>query len=793
MKYIIHFIFLFLATISYGQSTVKGHVVSKNQSALSLLDISLLSQDSILIASAITDDKGMFSIDLAEGFYILMIEEYGALLYEQELSVAQSVDLGKIVLEKENIALKEVVFQGKKKIIEREVDRYIFNVENSIAVLGGDALDALNNTPGVVIQDEKIKLAGKNSVRILVNDKLMELSGDQLTNYLKSISAESIQKIEVITTPPAKYEAEGNSGLINIVLKEAKKNAWNTSLRSSYNQATYASFSEGINFSFQKNKWSLLADVGYNRYNGVYRNEINYAYPDQHLKERLRNYNHYSSYSSLLTLGYEINKNHLIGVQFNGNFNTGYSNGINNTYYLKDEYLTGEYPTNGRNDSDNKFIALNANYVWKMDTLGKKMSVDLDFFNTGNPQANIFQSNLIDYENNSNKWTFSDNKSDQNIKNYTGKIDFYFPLKWAILETGVKTAFSKTTNQLSAYFYDDKEHNNLIEGQDDLFHYDEDIQAIYLSLTKKFSDKWSGKIGIRGEYTQTTTNSLNNDSINKNDYFKLFPTAYLQYKPTDDHSYTISFSRRINRPSFGDMNPNRWYSSPLSYTEGNPFLQPSFSYNIELSYGYKNLINASAYYMYVEDSYTQTIYHNTENLSQIMKRENYANSHYMGATISSSINVTKWWETFNEFSFDYSETKPYIPLYQKDDFSTWGGYLRTTNNFRLNDEKTLSADVNFTYSLPTSGEFSMQKRSNLSLGIKYLAFDKKLTIAFNINDLLKDNYFHAKTFNQNIRQSFNQYYDSHSFRISLSYKFGNNNIQVSKRQSGNEDEINRSR
>lgn len=790
MKHILYCIFLVSASIACAQSTIYGRITTQDEEPLSLIDIILMDKDSVIVYNEITNEKGIFSFEVKNGAYLFQLQELGNPVYNRPIEITSTLDLGDIILAKQTIGLQEVMVDGKKRVIERQVDRYVFHVENSVAVTGGDALDALNNTPGVLVDEDKISLAGKSSVRVLVNDRLMVLSGDQLTHYLKSIPADNIKKIEVITTPPARYEAEGNSGLINIVLKDARQNAWSTSLRSSYRQGHYASPNTGVNFSFQKNKWSILTDVGFSHMNSIYRNEIKYDYPDQHIQLLLANNNYYNYFNSLVTVGYEINKNHHIGAQYNGNFLTGHTDGNNNTFYRKNDVITSEYPTIGKDNWGNDFLTLNANYVWKMDTLGRKMSVDVDFLNTGAPQHNLFGSNLIDYEKQTHQWTYSNNNSNQDIKNYSGKIDFNFPLSWAVLETGAKIAVSKTKNSISAYFYSDAELTHVTSGQDDLFHYDENIQSAYISFNKEFNKKWSAKIGLRAEYTQTESNSIKNNLVHTNDYFKLFPTAYLQYKPTEDHSYSMNFSRRLNRPSFGDMNPNRWYTSPLSYVEGNPFLQPSFSYNFELNYGYKSLFNLSVNYSHIQDNYTQTVYHNVEDLSQIMKRENYANEKYIGTTISSTVNITPWWDTTNEFSLGYVETKPYIDLYDRD-FKSINSNVRTTNNFRLNTPKTLLANINYVYYLPTSGEYSISARSNFSLGLKYLAFDKKLTIALNANDVFKTYNILVKTFNQNIHQSFNQYYDSHSFRLSLTYKFGNNNIQVSQRESGNQEEINR--
>ena len=177
------------------------------------------------------------------------------------LGLAQEVKKDSTTPSKE---IQEITIEGRKKLVEKKVDRIVFNVENSVKATGGDALDALKATPNVQVRNENISITGKNSIQIMVNDKIIQLGGAELTNYLKSIASENIQKIEVITTPPSKYDAEGNGGLINIVLKKPKYDNWNTTLRSSYRQGMVASFRNGANFSYRKNKFSVLADLGYN-------------------------------------------------------------------------------------------------------------------------------------------------------------------------------------------------------------------------------------------------------------------------------------------------------------------------------------------------------------------------------------------------------------------------------------------------------------------------------------------------------------------------------------------------
>ena len=260
MKFYASILTLFLLqNFISAQYSIKGKIVNQENQPVEFLDVSIIQNDSI-IDFITTNTDGTFLLKTPKGEVELLIEEMGKVVEQRKIAVNNDLDVGNIAITSQQLGLKEVLVQGKAKTYERLVDRLVFNVENSIAAIGGDALDALKNTPSVKIKDDQISIVGKSTVNVLVNDRIVQMSGNDLTNYLKSIPSANIKKIEVITNPPAKYEAEGNSGLINIVLKEAKQNAWSTTLRSSYTQGVYGILNDGINFSYSKDKFSALVD-----------------------------------------------------------------------------------------------------------------------------------------------------------------------------------------------------------------------------------------------------------------------------------------------------------------------------------------------------------------------------------------------------------------------------------------------------------------------------------------------------------------------------------------------------
>lgn len=688
--------------------------------------------------------------------------------------------------------IEAVTITSKKKLIERKVDRLIFNVENSVAVQGGDAIDALKVTPGVRIQGDEIKLAGKSSVRVLVNDKMVQMSGEDLQNYLKSIPTANIQKIEVITNPPAKYEAEGNSGLINIQLKEARQDNWNATLRSTYQQATYENLTHGVGLSYKKGKFSTLADINYRYGRNLYTNEINYYYPTEHWNNNIFNRNHRKNLGTLLNLQYDLTDKSSIGAQFLASFSDNSADEFNNnrSYSYGDGSLMKYYKTDGVSNGKPRNLSLNLNFNQKIGEKGKKFSVDADYFNSVSPKHNNFNSALEDFVLNTTDNQYAINNSKQDIKNYSLKTDFEFPYDWANLSFGAKASTTKTDNTVDANFYEALD-NSLLSSQSDHFQYTENTQALYFSLSKTFGKKWEAKAGLRGENTQTKANSISTNQLTNRNYFKLFPTAYLSYKANENSTFSINYGRRIQRPGFSQLNPARWYNNPKSYVTGNPFIQPRFTDNIEFNYGYKSILNINIFAGRTKDDITQVIRHDVVNDAQIFRHENYANSKFAGSTITTNYNPFKFWEASAEVSFYYNEVNPFVDIYAPK-YSGWGGYTVLNNSITLNKAKTFIASINYTYNYPSLGVGIATENSSLDAGFRYLAFDKKLTVGLNFEDIFKNNYTTYENYTSGIRQNFTQYYDTRLVRLSLSYKFGNNKISIKQRNIGNQDEKSRS-
>ncbi len=747
-----------------------------------------------LVTGTITDESGNFSLSVKKGNYTLTISFLGYQTWEQEIIVSNNKDLGTIILEPQNNELAEVVITAKKPLIERKIDRLVFNVENSIAAKGGDIVDALKVTPRLRVENNQISMIGKGSMAVMIDGRVQQLSGEELVNFLHSIPSDNIKSIEVITTPPAKYDAEGNSGLVNIILKKASNfNSWNATLGSSASFATYPSFSHRANFNYRKNRFSALATASYRHGDNIFTNDIIYEYPQDEvwLMDINNKWNNQTA-NLLLNLSYDLSDNISLGGQYSSNFGRR-KNFADNTSksFIDNNIPAKDYSSEGLTTTKPNTTAININYNQKLDTIGKSFSVDLDYFTFKSDKNNTFQSNQRDFIEESSQLILADNISDQDIENYSAKIDFELPYEWASFSFGGKASSSKTKNIVDANFYIDSRQNPPYLAQFDNFEYTENVQALYFSVNKEFNKKWTLKLGLRGENTQTQSNSISTSQVDKNTYFKLFPTFYTSYKMNDDHTLSFNFGRRIHRPYFSILNPARWYINPQSYVVGNPFLQPSFSYVFELNYDFQKILNSGIYYATEDNGFGQVVYHDVENETQIFKQQNYYDLTEMGVWGMLNFNLYKWWTATLSSTVFYSQSDNFIPLYDRV-FKGWGANARARNEIYLNEKETLALSVDFEYNFPgRSRESTYTDYSSLDIGAKAELLKKKLTVAINFQDILKDNISTRKSESNRVLQSFTQYRDTRLARISLSYNFGNNKIAVKKRNTGNQEEQDR--
>ncbi len=787
------FIFILCFSNAFSQTKITGKVVNQDKKPIEFAEVSLQTSTNVLVKNALTNEQGIFEFSVPNGDYILKINQVNIEIYSKEIAVSENMDLGEIIITEKINQLNEVSIATKKKLIERKVDRVVFNVENSIGATGGDAVDALKLAPGIRVQNDKIAMVGKSGMAVMVDDRLIELSGDDLINYLRTIPSDNISKIEVITTPPAKYQASGNSGLINIKLKKTKKDSWNSSVGTTLTQRSFFGGNVQGDFNYNKDKFSMQSSV--NVGNNVKTNTDNNItfFPTEtwnSLSPRIID-NKFASVR--LASDYKVSDKWSFGMQYLGSFSNMKINGITTTTRANSNNIQINSYINSENQTKDQpnLNAVNMHATNVLDTLGTKINYDIDYFSYRNTDdidfKGRFLTNNLSEIPNSRFAGFTTNNSD--ISNYSAKVDVDLPKKWAVFSFGARVSQSVTNNNVA--FFDGSSGTLVFNPlQSNAFEYTENNQAFYASANKEISKKWTAQFGLRAEATQTTGFSKTLNQTNTLDYIKLFPTLYVSYKANENNTFSTNYSRRINRPNYEQLNPFKIFDNPFIIVEGNPFLQPSFSDNFELIYAYKNLEN-KLYFSNVTDGFEQlSIVDSATNITNYFVL-NFKNIQSFGITESYTFDMWKWWTSTNSFDLLYvvARSTSLITIPKSEGFVS---SLSTNNDFVLNTKKSLLFNFNYTYNFPGVADLAeFSASSALSLSVKYLTLDKKLQISLIGNDVFRQERPVYSMFSNGILQKFNNYYDQQSIRLSLRYKFGNAKLKVQKRDFGNEDERNR--
>ncbi|SKA37541.1 Outer membrane receptor proteins, mostly Fe transport [Chitinophaga eiseniae] len=786
---------VFLYTSVAGQQfSVSGKVINQTKAPVGFAYAGLLKPDSTPVAQTMTDTLGNFTLKAPKGVYRLIVRQFGNTGLDRQMVLDKAVDLGVIEI-RELTELQGVTIAAAKRLVEQKVDRLVFNVEKAVMPTGGTALDALKATPGVRVQQESVSVVGKGEVLVMVDDRLQRMSQEDLTVFLKSIPADNIKSIEVITAPPAKYEAEGNSGLINIKLKKAKANSWDATIGAGYTQKTYGGGNVQGLFNYNHGKVALQASLSKSRQQLMTTSDDQIFYPKEWWKQEIRNKSESNALSAGLGLDYKVTPKWTTGIKYLGSFTdkTSANQPLTTRFNSHTQAVNGYVAS--AVDARNKpaMNALNWYHAFTLDSLGKNLTVDIDFFNYRKTDARNFSGNELDPMKGMLPGTFfsSANSNVNKVNNFSGKADVLLPYKWANISFGGKFSYTNTNNDLVVY---DRHTGTpvLNTDQSNVFSYKEYNEALYFSANKKLNTQWEVQAGLRAEATQTKGYSKNLDQTNANRYIKLFPTAYVTYVPDDKNSLSLNYSRRIRRPDFDYLNPFVVRTSPYFYSEGNPFLKPSYIDNIELSYVKNQKWASSVYYSRVKDfGQDLSIVDSVTNITR-QTPVNYGNTYQVGFSTYYNFNLLSWWSSFTGFNVNYQHVKSKTGFVSSTD--GYNAYCYTNNDFTLNKSKTLFFSANYALQLPGRYQiFHIGTLHMLDVSMKFLMANKKLSLTVAGEDLLNAQRPLITYYSNGIKNTVRSYGDTRGFRISLSYKMGNNQIKVKQRDFGNEDERSRTK
>jgi len=771
MKVILTSIFILFGISVFAQNLqLTGKAADEKNTPVSYADVTLSVGDSI-IKSELTKEDGTFELSAPQGNYTLTLKQLGEILYTQNIDLSQDTDLGTLKIQQAK-ELQMVTVTGQKKLIERKVDRLIFNVENSVAATGGDALDALKVTPGLRVQNDQISMIGKSGMFVMVDDRMVQLSGDDLINYLKSIPSDNIKSIEVITAPPAKYDAEGNSGIVNIQLKSIKKNNLNITTGQTYTQATYPAFTSNNSLTYQKNRFSLSLTFNYSYRKNAPKRSYTSFFPASDTLVQSDFFRKNITKTNLIRLNteYNLKETDKIGLSF---LNTGYKydeNALNKIYYYNFDYdlLTQKQAnvfTNSKNSNND--IGLYYDHQRKNDTIGISYKIIADYFHYSDNFKNGYYLN--------DDMTY--NYGNKTVDYYNGSADFELPIRKFLLEFGGKSGYSKTSN------------NAVQNDQNDLFLFKETNLALYLSGSYNFTKKLELKAGLRMESTNQRGESKTLDEGHNSSYTKIFPTLYVNYKLNDNHTFNLNINSRIDRPKYDDVNPYTFNINPNEYAVGNPYLKPSYTYNFEITHNYKSKQNLSFYVSYCNEGSRQYIYY--EGQTEIFKPENYFNELDWGITENYVLTIGN---TLNSnISLDVYSTK--ITSAEKDinlNLEKISATFSLNNSITLGSKKRFSLETNFMYQSPfLNGHINIKDYYRVDLGAVYKLFDKKLLLRLTTNDIFNSSYYRFYGVSDNILIKGSEHLDMRNIQLSLIWTLFNQKLKANANPLNNKEELDR--
>ena len=775
-----------MATLLPAQTyRLSGCVQDENRQPVEVANVLLKqAKDSTYITGMLTDTQGCFSFDQPLGEYLLHITLIGSEDLYVPVVLRGNKNVGELTLKSSSALLDEVTVTAARPVIKRLVDRVVFDAHNTIASAGGSALDLLREVPGLQVGQNSIGIIGKGGIRVYINDRETKLSGDELIDYLRSYDASQILKVEVITTPPSKYDAAGNAGIINIRLKSRPKDYVGGTASASYSAGEKDNYGYGgVSLNLSKGRVSSFLNGGTTQGNYETR-EKNYRYFPQNTWNSRADYTNYMN-SFYLQGGVDVSleRDWSAGMQAIYNHSApkpGNALSWTEVYDASTAVLDSLLYSNSDKDTGSDRLNLNfhTDKVW--DDKGKKMTWDVDYLRDNRDENMGFLSKTLLPDGTEIPGTNFDYNYLQHRKVdvVSSALDFILPFEKYKITAGAKVSFTNTRNGIN---YDTSDPTLV---QDDYFRYKEQIYALYADYSREFSERFSMQLGLRMEHTRTTGISEAKDTEDKHDYTRLFPTVYLLYSPTDGHALNFSFSNRISRPSQNMVNPFPFYQNKYTYACGREDLKPSYTYNAELGYTLKNNFNVSAYYSYSDDVFFQVVDLDAETNVTSFLWENFMQTHAFGLNNSYTFR-TKWLQAYAQHGVSYRRTTSSAATTSPEE-KGWAYDASLRNTFFFNEKKTLLATLSGSYSSRQyQGIYLMSPTYSVSAGMLYRLLDNKLNLSLNVNNLFVS---HSKleTMSNGLKIIADNQFSFTSFRIGVSYTFGGD-IRSKGQRNSNED------
>jgi len=792
MSYKHYFLTITLFIYAFAKAqTLSGIITDELQQPLPFVNVLLNDTSGNLIKATITAENGTFKIvDLADSDYVINVSFVGFTTIIREITISGStLDLGSLVMQEATEQLDAVTIIAEKPIIQVEPDKTVFNVAATVGSAGVNGLEIMRKAPGVRLDNnDAIIVEGKSGVLIYIDGRQSYLQGNDLTAFLQSLQADTIESIEIITQPSAKYDAAGTAGIINIRLKREKGLGTRGSISSTLTVGDYARTTNSLSITSRLKKWNIYGS--YSNYIGrstgflnLYRVQGDKIFDAQTDSE-------FDGFSNNFQVGADhmITTKNTIGAVVSLNTNDSDSRSSSVTPIINRPTQTIDSILRAPNSSESTIQNFNANVNYRyQDTTGVALSADLDYGrytrDRFNNQPNIYSSPEGETLNS----IITKQVTPIQIRILAGKIDYEQKIGNGTFEIGAKASQVRTDNTFN--FFDVVNDESLLNiNRSNQFDYDEKIYAAYVKYNFS-AEKWKFQAGLRSETTDSqgdlsaqNESDTQDESVSRN-YTDLFPSAGITYQANQNNTLALLYSSRIQRPNYQDLNPFEYQLDELSFRRGNPFLQPQYTDNVKLSHTYKYTLTTSLSYSYISDFFAQVTEAVGENRNFLSTR-NVADQEVYNLSISYPFKINEWWRAYANVYGSYSTYTATNPAFISTSQETFGFYAQ--NTFML--PKKLSVEVSGWYSSPSIWGGTYETDALGSLNIALQKTWQHWTAKITVNDLLYTIPWSGTTQFGNLFIDGSGGSDSRNINFYVQYSFGNSDVKNNRKRDGSSED-----
>ncbi|SDM07139.1 Outer membrane receptor proteins, mostly Fe transport [Daejeonella rubra] len=790
------------AQVKLPGSKVSGTILDEEKKILDFATISLLNaRDSSLIRTAVSGLDGKFILqELPAGDYILFasmvgFQKTGTKIFSLNES-SPVMNFPDFILKKDNKMLGEVTVRAVKPFIERKVDRLVVNVENSSVSAGSTALEVLQRAPGVTVdQNDNIAMQGKQGVLVMIDGKQTYMSNADVANLLRNMPSSQIETIELITNPSAKYDAAGNSGIINIKTKKSNSVGTNGTLTAGAGYGDNYRSNAGLTLNHRNKDINLFGNYNFSStdraQNMIINREVSNSITKTYFGQQGNSFRKNDSNNFKAGLDIFLNKSNTLGFLMNGYSNSG-TELYNNTTFIGRSFSQADSSVIAINDGRSQYrnMAYNLNYKSVLDTSGKELSVDLDYSRFNANERTLYDNHFVNYIGPDRAPSLIKNSTPALINIKALKIDYSMPLnKTMKFEAGLKSSIVKTDNDFRFEEFKTNNWENDVRRSNQ-FVYDENVNAAYTNLNKQFKST-TVQLGLRAEQTNSKGNSITTSKLVERSYIDIFPSVFINQTLSKNHDMGLSYSRRIDRPSYDALNPFIYFLDQYTYNQGNPFLNPQYTNNYELSYNYKKTYNLTLNYSLTRDVITEVLLPDTAKKALFQTNENLDKQIHYGVNLTAPVTLSKWWSSSNNIQLYYLGFRS--PNLRGQELNSGKVALQLNSQHKFIITSTLSAELIADYRSPFEyGTLKLSSQYGIDLGISKSLLKKRANIKLALSDVFDTRDQTITSAYTGLKYNLFQKNETRIGRISFSYRFGKSEIKPERRRStGLEDEQSR--